>query len=207
MKREMTETSTPRFSLFKNDKKVKKWTVMSQGGLAPVAVLMAARNPDIVDKLIMTSPPTWKDMTTSVHEKELSRNYNFLRNPFWGRLAFQLLESRGAIEFFSNQFLFSEKCDPEWLDRAESELGLESRPPVIAFNAGFCQHHSLGGELQDIRQSTLILAGNGDKRPRLEYTKRMQDCRLEILPVGLNVLPWEAPTETVRSVKAFLDLN
>lgn len=207
MKREMTETSTARFSLFSNRKNDRKWTVLSQGGLAPVAVLMAARNPDLIDNLIMTSPPIWKDMTTSVPEKELSRNYNFLRNPVWGRLAFQLLESRGAIEFFSNQFLFSEKCDPEWLDRAENELGLESRPPVIAFNSGFCQHRSLSEELEDITQSTLILAGDGDKRPRQEYTKRMQNCRLEILPGGLNVLPWEAPTETVRSVKAFLDLK
>jgi pimeloyl-ACP methyl ester carboxylesterase len=192
------------FSLFKIGKNDWKWTVVSQGGLAPVAVLMAARNTDNVDKLIMTSPPTWNEMVASVPEAELSRNYNFLRNPVWGRLAFQLLESRGAIEFFSNQFLFSGTCDREWLDLAESELGLKSRPPVISFNSGFCQHRSFEKELRNIKQSTLILAGDCDKRPRHDYVRYMKDCRIEMLP-GLNVLPWEATTETVRSVKAFLD--
>lgn len=194
------------FSLFninnKNNKS-RKWTVMSQGGLAPVAVMMAARNSDMIDNLVLASPPTWKDMTTAVPEVELSRNYNFLRNPVWGRLAFNLLESRGAIEFFSNQFLFSKPCDTAWLDKAEHELGLEVRPPVICFNAGFCQHRSFEEELRALPQSTLIVAGDGDKRPREEYTKYMKECRLQVLP-GLNVLPWESPSETVKALKDFL---
>jgi pimeloyl-ACP methyl ester carboxylesterase len=189
-------------SLIATDKN-RKWTVMSQGGLAPVAVMMAARNPDMIDNLVLASPPTWKDMTTAVPEVELSRNYNFLRNPVWGRFAFKLLESRGAIEFFSNQFLFSDPCDPAWLDKAEHELGLKARPPVVCFNAGFCQHRSFEEELQTLPQSTLILAGHGDKRQREEYTSYMKDCRLQVLP-GLNVLPWESPSETVQALKRFL---
>merc|ERR1719261_1093609 len=39
-----------------------KWTVVTQGGLAPIGVLLAARNPDLVETLVLTSPPTWKDM-------------------------------------------------------------------------------------------------------------------------------------------------
>lgn len=193
------------FNLFANTNKQKgkKWTVMSQGGLAPVAVLMAARNPDTIENLILASPPTWNDITTAVPEKELSRNYNFLRNPVWGRLAFQLLESRGAIEFFSNQFLFEQPCDTTWLDQAEQELGLPARPPVMSFNAGFCQHRSFEEELRALPQSTLILAGEGDKRPRGEYASNMKDCRLQLLP-GLNVLPWESPDETVQALKGFV---
>ena len=183
--------------------KGQKWNVMSQGGLAPVVVLMAARNPDTVERLILASPPTWKDMTTGVPEKELSRNYNFLSNPVWGRWAFRLLESRGAIEFFSNQFLFSQTCDATWLDKAEEELGLASRPPVISFNSGFCLHRSFEEELRTLPQQTIILAGKDDKRAREEYTRCMKKCHLEVLP-GLNVLPWESPSETMQAVKNFL---
>lgn len=183
--------------------KARKWTIMSQGGLAPVAVLMAARNPDRIEKLVLASPPTWKDMTSAVPEKELARNYEFLKNPVWGRLAFRLLESRGAIEFFSNQFLFSKPCDAAWLDKAEQELGLEARPPVISFNAGFCQHRSYEEELRTLPQSTLILAGSNDKRPREDYSRYMKDCRMEVLS-GLNVLPWESPNETAQALKSFL---
>lgn len=183
--------------------KSRKWTVMSQGGLAPVAVQLASRNPTIIDKLILASPPTWRDMTTPIPEAELSRNYNFFRSPIWGRLAFQVLESRGAIEFFSNKFLFSKPCDSKWLDSAEKELGLKARPPVMAFNSGFCLHRSLDEEIVSLSQSTLILAGAGDKRQRDEYMQFMKNCSLQVLP-GLNVLPWESPVETVGAVKAFL---
>jgi pimeloyl-ACP methyl ester carboxylesterase len=212
MARALTESNTCpwRFSLFEsnnnNKKTSRKWTVLAQGGLAPVAILIAARNPETVDKMILTSPPTWKDLTSAVPEAELAQNYNFLRNPLWGNLAFKLLETRGVIEFFSNQFLFADRCDIEWLDRAEQELGLASRPPVISFNAGFCQHRSFFEELCSISQSTLIIAGDGDKRPRAEYAERMKNCRLDVLS-GLNVLPWEAPTETIRSIKTFLNLE
>ncbi len=188
-----------RFPLFGSNKD-RKWTVMAQGGLAPVGVLLASRNPDIVENLVLASPPTWNDMTTAVPETQLSRNYNFLRNPIWGRMAFQLLESRGAIEFFSNQFLFSKPCDKVWLDNAEKELGWKARPPVIAFNSGFCQHRSLEEELRSLPQPTLILAGDGDKRKREEYQSNMKNCRLQILS-GLNVLPWESANETVSALK------
>lgn len=204
MKKVAAENTSP-FSLFKDGQNTnRKWTIMSQGGLAPVAVLMASRNPEMIEKLILASPPTWKDMTTAVPEKELSRNSNFLKNPVWGRFAFNLLEARGAIEFFSNQFLFSQPCDPEWLDKAQNELGIQARPPVIAFNSGFCQHRSFEEELRDLTQQTLILSGDGDKRPREEYSRFLKNCRQKVLP-GLNVLPWESPLETVQSIKIFIE--
>lgn len=196
-------TSASPFSGLPSVGNTRKWTVMSQGGLAPVAVSMAARNPDMVEKLILASPPTWEDMTTAVPEKELSRNYNFLKNPVWGRLAFQLLETRGAVEFFSNQFLFSDSCDDTWLDKAEQELGLEARPPVISFNSGFCLHRSFEEELRSLPQSTLILIGDDDKRKRDKYSQYMKNCRIEILP-GLNVLPWESPHKTAQAIEKFV---
>ena len=78
--------------------KPRKWTVVTQGGLAPIGVLLAARNPDLVETLVLTSPPTWKDMTNAVPQTELERNYNFLRSPLLGKLAFALLETRSLVE-------------------------------------------------------------------------------------------------------------
>ena len=179
----------------------RKWKVVSQGGLAPVGVMLAYRNPNSVEILVLTSPPTWDDMTTPVPENELETNYNFLKSKILGNLAFKLLESRGAIEFFSNTFLFSDPCDAAWLDNAVYELCVEARPPVMAFNAGFCLHRSFEEELTTIDQLTLILSGIGDKRDRKEYVVKMKACQIQKLP-GTNVLPWESPTDFVEAIRS-----
>ena len=139
-------------------------------------------------------------MTTAVPESELARNFEFLKSPFWGKLAFSVLESRKAIEFFSNQFLFSKPCDSDWLDNAEKGIGENVRPPVMAFNAGFCQHRSFEEELRSLEQRTLILEGNDDKRPREGYIKSMKDCKSIRIP-GLNVLPWENAGEFASTLQ------
>lgn len=199
----MTEASSQRrpnsLSLDDDRNEEPSWTVFVQGGLAPVGTMIAARNPDSVKRLILASPPTWEDMTTPVPESELTRNYNFLRSPVLGNLAFTLLESRALIEFFSNQFLFAEPCDNTWLDYAEKELGRESRPPVMVFNSGFCSHRSFEEELRTLRQSTLVISGQDDKRQRQKYAQFMKNCKLQVLP-GQNVLPWESPREVVNAV-------
>ena len=178
------------------------FTVVVQGGLAPVGLLLASRNPQTVGKLIFASPPRWKEMTTSVPQVELERNYNFLRSPVLGNLAFSFLESRKAVEFFSNQFLFSEPCDEEWLEKGEKESCVEARPPVMAFNAGFCNHRSFEKELLALEQPTLVVGGEADKRQRQEYTEKMNNCILTNIP-GQNVLPWESPELFVEAINNF----
>jgi pimeloyl-ACP methyl ester carboxylesterase len=198
--------SSPPTTFFKNfpprflsgaSTKSSTWTVVTQGGLAPIGVLLASRNPTKVGNLVMASPPSWKDMTTPVPEEELSRNYNFLRSPTWGGLAFRMLESRMAVDFFSNQFLFADPCDATWLDKVERELGVLARPPVQVFNAGFCTNRGLGSELTALNQPTLIVQGIDDKRRRQEYVDKMKSCQIETLP-GKNVVPWEYPEEFAK---------
>ena len=183
-----------------------RWTVIVQGGLAPVGVLLAHRNPNRVTSLIMTSPPRWDEMTTPVPENELKRNYDFLTNPFWGNLAFKTLESRRSVKFFSNLFLFSEPCDETWLDNAQREWeagGQSARPPVQMFNAGFCMNRSFEDELMSLEQPTMVVQGQDDKRERSEYTKSMKDCIVKTCR-GQNVLPWEYPNELAQEVVSFL---
>ena len=183
---------------------------MSQGGLAPVGVMLAKRNPSRVSHLVLTSPPTWKDMTTAIPPSELEFNYRFLSSPLVGPLAFGLLETKWAVEFFSNAFLFANQCDDEWLNRAcnnddDNDARNNNRPPVMAFNAGLCNHRSFQEELTTLPQPTLVLSGDTDRRQeqRVEYANQMMDCRLETLP-GQNVLPWESPQDVAKALEAFL---
>jgi pimeloyl-ACP methyl ester carboxylesterase len=178
--------------------------VVCQGGLAPIGVMLAVRNPSTVPKLVLASPPTWNDMTTPVPATELSRNYAFLRSPVVAPVAFGILETRGAIQFFSDLFLFQKNCDQQWLDYCCDEICRQSRSPVAAFNAGFCNARSFKEELETLKQATLILSGDGDGRTtqRQAYKENMQDCTLKSLP-GLNVLPWESPKEVISAIQEF----
>jgi len=181
-------------------------TVVAQGGLAPVGVLLAARNPETVDRLILTSPPSWNDMVTPVPDQEMDRNFNFLRSPVFGKLAFSFLENKWSIQFFSNVFLFADKCDKEWIMRALEEACPAARPPVQAFNSGFCNHRSFLQELATLVQPTLVLQGDADTTKmgkRHEYASEMRDCRIQTI-AGLNVLPWESAPAVCRAIHEFL---
>ena len=181
-----------------------KCIVVTQGGIAPVGLLLASRNPDTIQKLVLCSPPIWDDIVTPVPPNELQRNYNFLRSPLFGPIAFGVLESRKAVQFFSDLFLFETKCDEEWLDCVEEATLKDARPPVEAFNAGLCMSRSLEEEAQGLVQPTLVLSGNTDKRERERggFGKEMRNCMLEIVN-GCNVLPWESPVELKNIIQMF----
>lgn len=181
-----------------------KWSVVTQGGLAPVGVRMAHRNPSRISHLILTSPPTWTEMTTAIPTKELQRNYQFLQSPVLGSAAFAVLETRSAVKFFSNLFLFAETCDSQWLDQVQVGIGVDQRPPVMAFNAGFCQQESYESELMELRQPTLILQGQDDTaRNRADYVQKMKNSQLQTVS-GKNVLPWENPRTAGEAIREFL---
>lgn len=152
---------------------------------------------------MLTSPPTYNDVSTAVPQDELERNYNFLRSPIFGSLAFSLLENKEIIRFFSNLFLFSEDCDEQWLDETQQESRfVEARTPVQIFNAGFLQHRSFDEELKDCTQPKMIVSGDGDKRvvDRELYATEIRNCTLKTI-AGTNVLPWENPQGTIELIK------
>ncbi|CAB9504445.1 expressed unknown protein [Seminavis robusta] len=179
-------------------------TVVTQGGLAPVGVMLAARNPDTVSRLVMSSPPTWAEMTTPVPEAELEKNYNFLQSNLGG-VAFGALESEWAIRFFSNLFLFQGNADDTWMQECLQECRhVNARPPIQAFNAGLMQHRSYQEELTALSQPTTIVQGKGDNNRiplRQEYETEMKDCSVVTLPEGLNVLPWESAGLFAKTVQ------
>ena len=164
--------------------------------------MLAKRNPKQIGTLMLTSPPTYEDIITPIPQKELQRNYDFLRSPILGNLAFALLESRQAIKFFSDLFLFQDTCDEQWLDEAMDEICDETRAPVQVFNAGLLQHRSYEDELNDMSSRIWIVKGTSDKRDRQMYISKLGDekCKLVTL-VGCNVLPWENPVSIINLMK------
>lgn len=170
---------------------------------APVGIMLAHRNPHTISALMLTSPPTYNELTTAVRQDELERNYNFLRSPILGSLAFSLLENKEIIRFFSNLFLFTDDCDDQWLDETQKESRfVEARTPVQAFNAGLLQHRSFEAEMKDSKQQKMIVSGDGDKRvvDRQLYATELLSCTLETIE-GTNVLPWENSEGTVALIK------
>jgi len=197
------------------EKEQKRCIVVTQGGLAPVGVVLAHRDAaqkiDNIQGLVLTSPPTWKDMIGFVPQDELEKNYKFLSSPILGDLAFRILEMRGAIQFFSDLFLFQDKCDEEWLNKATFDSTDNNavtskllRPPVMSFNAGMLNARSFMQEMIEISQPTLILSGEGDKRAkdRIGYAQEMKKCTLESL-TGCNVVPWENPSGVCEAILSF----
>jgi pimeloyl-ACP methyl ester carboxylesterase len=168
--------------------------------------MLAYRNPEAVSRLIMASPPTWSDLIHPLPEADLKRNYDSLSLPIVEPFLFKLLETRYAIRLFSNLFLFSNGCDERWLDMImnSGSISIAAREPIKAFNAGLLNHKSYENELQSLIQPTLILSGSKDKRfsERIQFNKDMVNCTLKMLD-GLNVLPWENPTEFKRIVLQF----
>mmetsp|Transcript_14588 Transcript_14588/g.17749 ORF Transcript_14588/g.17749 Transcript_14588/m.17749 type:complete len:384 (-) Transcript_14588:162-1313(-) len=177
-------------------------TVVVQGGLTSVGVLLSSRNTlSVVSKLVLTSPTTWDEMINPIPEDELERNYNFLRSKIFGNLAFSILESRKAVQLFSNLFLFTEECDEEWLNYTMHCASFKARTPVQAFNAGLCGHRSFEDEMITLKQKVVIISGKDDKRSvNRELYKKIRDCELKTLS-GLNVLPWENPTDIVATLR------
>jgi pimeloyl-ACP methyl ester carboxylesterase len=181
--------------------------VVAQGGLAPVGVRLShwcGQDKAIVAGLVLTSPPTWGDMTSAVPAAELERNLRALSTPL-GSAAVGLLENHGAIRFFSDLFLFEEKSDEEWLEKACAGCGAAVRPPVIAFNAGVLQARSYEVPLRTMGTPTLVVSGRSDKREsdRQAYAAEMRACELATLP-GCNVLPWESAKETAGAIADFI---
>ena len=110
------------------------------------------------------------------------------------------------MRLFSNLFLFDAPCDDAWIDAARQEAGPAVRPPVAWFNAGCLQHRSYEAELESIAVPTLILQGMADPRKddRQKYVDLLAKGEIVTIDRGNNVLPWEAPVETVAVIRAFL---
>jgi pimeloyl-ACP methyl ester carboxylesterase len=192
-------------NLFGKRKKLSKGvSIMTQGGLAPIGISLAARNPGRIQSLILSSPPLLEELMNGLPEQEIRKNFDFFASQF-GNVAFRLLETKPAVRFFSDLFLFENKCDEMWLRKALYEACSKARPPIAAFNSGLCLKTGYREEIASIRAPVLILQGRTDSRSK----KRLEDspssfatCQIEEIE-GKNVLGWESPQPCCRAIESF----
>ena len=189
--------------------------VVSQGGLAPLAVALASRETDAwrgslaVSGLVLASPPEWDALADGYPDEEVASNFEKLGatigNPSpLGTLGYNLLCARPFVQFFSDAFLFAGKADEAFLDACLATARPERRWPVIAFNAGLVASRGYATELRSLPQPTLVLSGASGGKPKRpsEFEGGMRRCSVRSLP-GLNVLPWESTAAVARAVGEF----
>lgn len=183
--------------------------VITQGAIAPVGIMLASRNPTKIKALILSSPPSYEEMVQPMSKSKLKRNYNFYTSRL-GSKAFDLLEKRYAVQFFSKLFLFKRKNNNDlktWLDLIEQDISIQKREPIKVFNAGLPYHRSFQDDMNSITQPVLILSGDSDTDARVNsrngYCKDIKSCKSIVLD-GRNVLPWESPKETCNVLYNFL---
>ena len=189
--------------------------VVSQGGLAPLAVSLASRETDAwrgsqaVLGLVLASPPEWSALADGYPDDEVASNFEKLSatigNPSpLGTFGYNLLCARPFVKFFSDSFLFADQADEAFLEACGATARPERRWPVIAFNAGLVASRGYAEELRSLPQPTLVLCGASGGKPKQpdDFEEGMRRCTVRSLP-GLNVLPWESTATVVRAITDF----
>ena len=188
----------------------RKCVVVVQGGLAPVGVQLAARRTsdfngaDAVGGLVLASPPTFEAMRQGLDQEQVAKNWRWLTSPP-GQASYYLLRLRAFVSFFSNLFLFRDRADEEFVQRACRGATIEARWPVFAFNSGLVIAKGFADEIETIAGEGLkvmILSGSDDGR-----TAKREASALSLIPscqlvriAGKNVLPWESARDTAAAI-------
>ena len=191
----------------------KPCVVATQGGIAPVGVLLASRSSDdwdgarAVAGLALVSPPTWRDIAGGLDRREVAKNYEQLTSRL-GRWGFDVLRREAFVRFFSDLFLFAGACDDAWVANClEDDARPKSEQPVLAFNAGIVNARPLYDELATcVDQPVRVVEGAGDKRARDRggYEDAIVDCDRVTIPSACNVVGWENPEATAAAVSSLV---
>ena len=202
--------------------------VVSQGGVAPLAVELACIESDTwrgsraVRGVVLLSPPELELLADGLDETEVKRNFELLSRTLGARSAlgtwaYQALSSRVFIDFFSRQFLFAtataETCAAfeEFVDECVDETDPTKRWPILAFNAGLVGLRGLREEMRNLRQPLLVLIGSDGGKPLsndgLGYQALLPRCKLLRIPAAKNVLPWEEAGATSEAIGEFCEAD
>jgi hypothetical protein len=162
--------------------------------------MLAQELPSLIKSLTLTSPP---EELTIAGDQEVTKNLNLLSSPLGNAAIELLLENKLAIQVFSDLFLFAAKCDNEWIQQADAEACSDVRKAVQFFNAGGCCRIT-SSDIQ-LQQPLLILKGQADPRQRSQdYVSAAPRIESRTIP-GKNVLPWESPVDTTKTIQEFIN--
>ena len=181
--------------------------LVSQGGMAPVAIELAKRNPQIISHLILISPPTWKEITQPLPLEHRFKKYKAYTSPV-SYTFYDALETPLGFKAYMRRY-FKRRLDDQFVSFAteRGRVTKEARGTIASFNSGALFDKSYEDELRHIEQPTLILVGDADdkrNRGRQEYLMHMPDAVLATID-GKSALPWESPVETRNVLRAFLE--
>ena len=181
--------------------------LVSQGGMAPVAIELAQRNPQIISHLILVTPPTWKEITQPLPLEHRFKKYKAYTSPV-SYTFYDALESPLGFKAYMRRY-FKRRLDDQFVSFAteRGRVTKEARGTVASFNSGALFDKSYEGELRHMEQPTLILVGDADDKrnqERQEYLMNMPNTVMATID-GKAALPWESPVETRNVLRAFLE--
>ena len=181
--------------------------LVSQGGMAPVAIELAKRNPQIISHLILVTPPTWKEITQPLPLEHRFKKYKAYTSPV-SYTFYDALETPLGCKAYMRRY-FKRRLDDQFVSFAteRGRVTKEARGTIASFNSGAFFDKSYEDELRQMEQPTLILVGDADdkrNRGRQEYLINMPDAVMATID-GKATLPWESPVETRNVLRAFLE--
>lgn len=187
-----------------------------QGALLPVAVDLAALQPDLLAGLVLCGPPAWPLMIRDTPSWQHRLSWNVFDSPF-GAAFYRYARRSQFLRSFSTRQLFAtaDGVDEEWLALLqEGAKNPASRHAVFAFLAGFWRQ-DYTAKMAAMQQPTLVVMGDrasSISREGKQETpaERIADY-LKCLPKGesvtisgRNVLPYESSVEFVRAIAPFI---
>ena len=181
--------------------------LVSQGGMAPVAIELAKRNPQIISHLILITPPTWKEITQPLPLEHRFKKYKAYTSPV-SYTFYDALEMPLGFKAYMRRY-FKRRLDDQFVSFAteRGRVTKEARGTIASFNSGALFDKSYEEELRHIEQPTLILVGDADdkrNRARQDYLMNMPNAAMATID-GKAALPWESPVETRNVLRTFLE--
>lgn len=188
-----------------------------QGALFPVAIELAKLEPNFIQKLVLSGPPSWSLITEAGKPLQQKLLWNLLFDAPLGNAFYRYARREQFVRLFSVRQLFGNEpdVDAEWLKQLqEGSANLDSRYAVFSFLAGFWRRN-YQDDLQNLPQPVFAVFGEkasgisqtgkqdtAEKRLN-DYRENLPDCQGAIAP-GRNVMPYEATAEFVRAISPFI---
>lgn len=193
--------------------------VIAQGALSPVAIDLAAIEPDLVKAIVLSGSPAMSLLSRDTSEFSHRIAWNVFDSPF-GNGFYRYARRTEFLRRFSIRQLFANETqvDSEWLSTLKKgSEDLESRHAVFAFLSSFWRQ-DYTERMAQIQQPVLAVFGDkassisregkGEKvSHRLnDYLEKFPNCEGIIIP-GRNVLPYESTKEFAESIAGFVRSN
>ncbi|BAY30816.1 hypothetical protein NIES2107_26640 [Nostoc carneum NIES-2107] len=190
--------------------------VIVQGALLSSAIKLVQIEPNLIDSLVLASPPAWPIMTKESPAWQQKLAWNLFDSPL-GYAFYRYARTPKFLRSFSTRQLFasSETADQEWLNTlVKGAENSANRHAVFSFLAGFWRQN-YSHDIAAIQQPALVVVGDKASNISKEGQTETPDERLAnylaYLPqgqgaklTGRNVLPYESTAEFVAAIAPFI---